>query len=148
MAPQTPQQGESGTESSRMTGTSSNMPPAETQLQRRHHVAQHDAENAAIKIMTLDAQLHIIHRTGRSENTKQHMSRCQYSQIELDCSQVLVYPAPGVYRELSDQFIPARDRKPPWSSKAVVSTVCEIEHHDIGSSGIIADKVIDQNPRE
>jgi len=39
-------------------------------------------------------------------------------------------------RELRDQFIAARNGNPPWSKKAIVHTVHEIEHHDVISSGI------------
>jgi len=70
MAPPSPQQGESGTESSRTTGASSNMPPAETQLQPRHHLAHRDAANAATENMNLDAQLNIVHTSGSSRNKK------------------------------------------------------------------------------
>jgi len=57
MAPQTPQQGESGTELTRTMGASSNTPPAETHPQRRYNLVHRDAANAATKKMTLDAQL-------------------------------------------------------------------------------------------
>ena len=68
MAPQPPLQGESGTESSRMMGASSNTPPTETQLQRRHHSVHRDAGNAATENMTLDAQLKIVCKTGSNKN--------------------------------------------------------------------------------
>ena len=56
MAPQTPPQGEGGTESSRTMGASSNTPPAETQLQWSHHLVHHDAANAATENMSLDSE--------------------------------------------------------------------------------------------
>ena len=55
MATQALQQGQSVTESSRTRAISSDTPPAETQLQRRHHLVHHDAANAATKNMTPDA---------------------------------------------------------------------------------------------
>ena len=55
MATQAPQQGESGTESSGTRAISSDMPPAETQLQRRHHLVHCDAANAATENITPDA---------------------------------------------------------------------------------------------
>jgi len=51
-------------------------------------------------------------------------------------------------RELRNEFIAARNRKPPWSTRAYVRTVCEIEHHHVVSSGIFADEFPDKRPRE
>jgi len=90
MAPQTPQQGESGTESSRTTGTSSNMPPAETQLQCTHHLAHRDAANAATKNMTLNTQLRIVYDTGSCKDKKQHGIGCDHTRIEVDGSQLII----------------------------------------------------------
>ena len=90
MAPETPQQGESGTESSRMMGTSSNMPPAVTQLQRRHHFAHRNTANAATRYLTLDAQLKIVCESRNSKKKTQHVIRCQYSRIEVNGSQLLI----------------------------------------------------------
>jgi len=90
MAPQTPQQVEPGTESSRTTGASANTPPAETQLLCRHQFAHCDAANAATKNMTLDAQLKIVHITGSSKNKKQHVIGYEYSQIEVDDRQLML----------------------------------------------------------
>ena len=96
MAPQTPQQGEGGTESSRMTGTSSNTPPAETQLQRRHHLVHRDAANAATENMTLDAQLKIVHKTRGSKNKKQHAVGCRCRHIEVHGCQLMLLHTAGV----------------------------------------------------
>jgi len=54
----------------------------------------------------------------------------------------------GVRRELRNEFIAPRNGKPPWSTKAFVRTVREIEHHDVVSSGIFADEFPDKRPRE
>jgi len=54
----------------------------------------------------------------------------------------------GVRRELHNKFIAARNRKPPWSTKAFVRTVQEIEHHDVVSSGIFAYEFPDKHPHE
>jgi len=54
----------------------------------------------------------------------------------------------GVRRELRNEFIAARNGKPPWLTKAFVRTVREIEHHDVVSSGIFADEFPDKRPRE
>jgi len=90
MTPQTPQQGESGTESSRRMGISSNMPPAEPQLECRHHLAHRDAANAATENVTPDAQFKIVRKTGRSKNMKQHAIGCEYSRIMVDSSQGII----------------------------------------------------------
>ena len=45
----------------------------------------------------------------------------------------------GTHKELLDQFISARNGKPPWSTKAFVRTVPEIKPHDDISCGIFAD---------
>jgi len=148
MAPQTPQQGESGTESSRTLGTSSNMPPAETQLQRKHHLAHCDTANAGTANTNLDAQYIIVCKMGSSEMKMQRTIGCEYSRIVVYGSQLIIYPAAGVHGELRDQFIATRNGKPPWSTKAFVRTVCGIKHSDAFGSGISAYEFRDRNPRE
>jgi len=54
----------------------------------------------------------------------------------------------GFRRDLRDQFIASRNGKSPWSTKASLRTVLEIEHHDVVSSGIFADEFDDTGPRE
>jgi len=54
----------------------------------------------------------------------------------------------GVRRELGNEFVAARNGKPPWSTTAFVRTVREIEHHDVVSSGMFADEFPDKHPRE
>jgi len=49
---------------------------------------------------------------------------------------------------LRNKFIAARNGKPPWSTKAFVRTVREVEHHDVVSSGIFPDEFADKHPRE
>ena len=90
MAPQTPQPGEHGTESSRTAGTSSNTPPFETQLQPRHNVAHHDAANKATENMTLDAQLKIFRKTGSTKNKMQHAIGCENGPIEVDNRELML----------------------------------------------------------
>ena len=62
--------------------------------------------------------------------------------------QLIVSHTAGVRRELRDQFHTFRDRKPPWSTKAFVRTVGEIDNHDVISSGIFADEFSNKNPCE
>ena len=54
----------------------------------------------------------------------------------------------GVHRELLNEFFAACNGKPPCSTKAFVRTVRESEHHDVVSSGILADEFRDKRPRE
>jgi hypothetical protein len=50
--------------------------------------------------------------------------------------------------ELQEQFKQSRKGYPPWSTKAFVRTVCEIEHHDIVFSGVLADEFSDERSPE
>ena len=51
-------------------------------------------------------------------------------------------------REQRNEFIAAHNGKHPWSTKAFVRKVREIEHNDVVSSGIFADDFPDKHPRE
>ena len=133
---------------SRTTCASFNTPPADTKLQRRHHIAHYDAANAPTENMTQDAQLKVIRKTGGSKNKKQHTIGCDYTRIEVDDRQLMIQCTAGVGRELGDQFLAARNGTPPCSAKAFVRTVCEIEHHDVSSTGIFTDKLCHKNPRK
>jgi hypothetical protein len=62
--------------------------------------------------------------------------------------QLSVKHTAGVHRELCNEFIAACTRKPPWSTKAFVCTVREIEYHDVVSCGIFTDEFPDQHPLE
>jgi len=73
-----------------MMGTSANTPAAETQLPRRHHLADCDATNAATENMTLDAQWKIVRKSGSSKDKKQHAVGCEYSRIEVDDRQLMI----------------------------------------------------------
>jgi len=63
-------------------------------------------------------------------------------------SQLIVKRTVDVHIELRDKLVAARNRKHPWSAQAFVRTVRDIEHHDVVSSGILADEIPDKNPRE
>jgi len=54
----------------------------------------------------------------------------------------------GVLRDLGDQYIAGRNGKPPSSTKPFVRIVCEIEHHEVVSTGIVADESPDKHPHE
>jgi len=73
-----------------------------------------------------------------------------YGYIHIDAigSQLPVERTAGVRRELGNEFIAARNGKPPWSTKAFVCTVREIKHHDVVSSVIFADEFPYKRPCE
>jgi len=79
---------------------------------------------------------------------KQYTVGCEYIHIKAKGGQLTVQRTAGVHREQRNEFIAARNRKPPWSTRALVRTVHEIEHHDVVSSGILADEFRDKHPRE
>jgi len=79
---------------------------------------------------------------------KQQAIKCEQLHTEIDRPQVTTKCAAGVQRELFDQFIVARDGKPPWSTKAFVHTVRNIQHHEIVSSGICADEFREKGPQQ
>ena len=62
--------------------------------------------------------------------------------------QLTVYHTVGLWRELLDHFITARNGKLPWSTKAFVCTVHKINDPDVQSSGIFTDEFHDKHPRE
>jgi hypothetical protein len=68
--------------------------------------------------------------------------------MEANGGQLTVSRTAGVHRQLRNEFIAACNGKPPWSTKAFFHTVREIEHHDVGSSGIFADEFPDKCPCE
>jgi len=98
--------------------------------------------------MTLDARLNIVGQSGSSRNKKWHAIGYEYSRIEVDERQLPIQYAAGIRGKLRDQSLAAPVWNPPWSTKTFVHTVCDIEHHDVVSSGICADEFSDKNPRE
>jgi len=148
MDTQPPPPGESGSNTGRLAGATSNTEILGTQQERRHKLVHRDAADAATKYMTQDAHLKIVRKTGSRRNKKQHAVGCEYIHIDAIGSQLTVKCTVGVRRELRNEFIAACNGKPPWSTKAFVRTVREIEHHDVVSSGIFPDELPDKRPRE
>jgi len=148
MDTQPPLPGESGSNTGRLAGATSNMDILGTQQERRHKLVHRDAANAANKHITQDAHLKIVRKTGSSKNKKQHAAGCEYIHIEAEGGQLTIQRTAGVHRELCNKFIAARSGKPPWSTQAFVRTVREIEHHDVVSSVIFADNFPDKHPSE
>jgi len=140
--------GESESNTGRLAGATWNMDILGTQQECRHKLVHRDAANAANKHMTQDAHLKIVRKTGSSKNKQQHAPGCEYIHIEAGGVQLTVWRTAGVHRELCNEVIAARNGKPPWSTKAVVRTVRDIEHHDVVSSGIFADDFADKHLRE
>jgi len=68
MDTQTPQPGETGSESSRPTDVSFNLSLIDTQQERRYEFVHCDAAIAATKNITQDAHLKIYCKTGRKKN--------------------------------------------------------------------------------
>ena len=77
-----------------------------------------------------------------------HALGCECIHIEAISAQVTVKRTADVRRQLRNELIAARNRKLPWSPKAFVRTVREMEHHDVVSAGIFAHKFPDRHPRE
>jgi len=148
MDTQPPQPGPSGSKSIRLAGSLSNTSLIGTQQERRHQLVHRYTANEATKHMTQYAHWKIVRTTGSSTNQKQHAFGWEYIHTMVNGRQLTVYCTVGVRRELRDQFIAARNGKPPWSTKAFVLTVHEMEPHDEVSSGNFADEFVEKHPRE
>jgi hypothetical protein len=140
--------GESGYNTGRLAGARSTMAILCTQQERRHKLAHRDAVNAATTHITQDTHLNIIRKTGSSKNKMQHTVGCEYIHIDANCSQLILECTQGVHRQLGNPFVSARNGQPPLSTKALLSTVREIIHHDVVISGIFADECPDKHPHE
>jgi len=67
MDAQPPPPGESGSNTGRLAGVTSNTDILGAQQERRHKLVYRDAANAATKHMTQDAHLKIVHKTRSSK---------------------------------------------------------------------------------
>jgi len=81
MDTQPPPAGESGSNTGRLVGATSNTEILGTQQERRHKLVHRDAANLATKHMTQDAHLKIVRKTGSSKNKKQRAVGCKYILI-------------------------------------------------------------------
>jgi len=135
-------------ESSQTTGASNNAPPSVRQQQHRHHFVHCDNMIVATDNTSKDTDLKVVRYTGGNMNEKRHVIGCESIHIDVDNGQLTVQQEAGVRRELLDQFIAARNWKPPWLNHALVRTVREIEDHNALSSGHFADQFGDKCPRE
>jgi len=146
MTTETPQHGESRSETSWSMDTSSNAALTGTQQPRRQQLVHPKAANAPTKDMTQDEYLKIVHKTGSSKNKKQHPIECQYIHVEVNSRQLAIYHTAGIRSELRNQFIAARNGRHPWSIEAYFHAVCETEHHHAVSSRIFADAFLIRVP--
>jgi len=87
MDTQPPLPGDSGSNTGRLAGATSNTELLGTQQQRRHKLVHRDAGNVATKHMTQDAHLKIVCKTGSSKNKKQHAVGCEYILIVANSGQ-------------------------------------------------------------
>jgi len=85
-----------------------------------------NAANAATENMTQDAHLKIVPQTRNSKHQKQHAIGYEYIHIAVNSHQLTTPQTAGICRELRVHGTPAQNGKPPWSTKAVVHTLCEI----------------------
>jgi len=81
MDTQPPPAGESGSNTGRLAGATSNTELLGTQKERRHKLVHRDAANVATKHLTQDAHLKIVRKTGSSKIKKQHAVGCRYILI-------------------------------------------------------------------
>jgi len=89
MATQATQTGESRSESSEMTGASSNASPEGTQQQRRQQLVHREAANVVTKNMTKHADSKIVRMTGSSTTKKQCAIGCEYFHIMIYSHQLM-----------------------------------------------------------
>jgi len=82
-APQPPQSGAIGSESSCTTGTLSNSPSAEIQQQCSHLYVHCNAAIEATKNIPQDAHLKMVHKTGLRKNMKQHAIGCESLHVDV-----------------------------------------------------------------
>jgi len=81
MHTQPPPAGESGSNTGRLAGATSNTELLGTQQERRHKLVHREAANVATKHMTQDVYLKIVRKTGSSKNKMQHAVGCRYILI-------------------------------------------------------------------
>jgi hypothetical protein len=82
--------GESGSNTSKLVGATSNTEILGTQHECRHKLVHCDAANVANKLMTQDVHLKIVRKTGSSKNKKQYAVGCEYILIEANGGQLTV----------------------------------------------------------
>jgi hypothetical protein len=84
MDTQSPQPEESESESSRRVGGTFNMYLMRILHKCRQEVVERDTAHVATRNITQDAHLYIVHKTGGSQNKKQHAVGYEYMHIEVN----------------------------------------------------------------
>jgi len=86
---QTPQ-GESGLNTGRLAGATTNTAIFGIQHERRHMLVHRDTANAATKPMTPDEHFKIVCKTGSNKIMKQHAVGCEFIHIEENGGQLTI----------------------------------------------------------
>jgi len=100
MDTQPPPPVDSGSNTGRLAGTTSNTEILGKQHERRHKIVYRNAADAATKHMTLDANLKIVRETGSRRNKKQQAVGYEYIHTDAFGRQLTVYRTAGVRRVL------------------------------------------------
>jgi hypothetical protein len=90
MDTQPPSPGQSGLNTSRLAGATTNTDILGTQQEHTHKFVHRDAAYVATKHMTHDVHLNIVRRTGSRRNKKQHAMGCDYTHIDAFGGQLTV----------------------------------------------------------
>jgi hypothetical protein len=90
MDTQLPPRGESGSNTGRFVGATSNMAILGTQQELRHNLVHRHDTNPATKYMTHDAYLIIVQMIGSSKNKKRHAVGCEYIHIVANSGQLTI----------------------------------------------------------
>ena len=106
---------------------------------------QRDAHDAARQLMQDGEHLTTVRKSGQKGNRSHHAIGCKYFYIVMLHSLPIIMIA-KMRLELREQYHASRDCQAPWSKKAFIRTIREIEHHDVVCSGIFADSFPDKLP--
>jgi len=85
-----PLPGESGSNTGRLAGATTNTDILGTQQDHRHKLVHRDAADAATNHVTQDAHLKIVRKTGSRRNKKQHAVGWEYIHINVISGQLTV----------------------------------------------------------
>ena len=129
-------------------GASCNASFAGTQQQCRRQLLHQDAANAATENVSQDSHFKIVCKTRSSKNMKNQAIGYDYIYIAVNGCRLNVQSTADILKEIQDESVAACTGKHPWSTKAFVCTVCEIKHHKVACSGILADGFREKRPRQ
>jgi hypothetical protein len=98
--------------------------------------------------MTQDIHLQLVHKTGSSRTKEEDAIGCEYNHIEVDGWYIGIRCTVCIDRTVQNPFRAACYGKHPRSTKAFISRVCNIRHHDVVSSGIVVHSMYEKPPQE